>query len=806
MGTEQGASGERSADAAASGRIDLARTPDFQLGKLRARPSLREVWLDGTREQLEPRVMQVLATLARRAGQVVSRDELVDCCWEGRIVGDDSINRVISKLRRLSEQDGGASFSIETIARVGYRLWTPELASEPVGETGSPAAATWAATSSIEPRPGQSVAGRRRGPLAWALAAGLAVLLAVAGWQFRDRLGGGGESRLSLAVLPFTDLSPGGGQAYFAEGVAEEIQGRLTGRPEFTVIGRTSARHFKDETDYGAIRRALNVSHVLEGSIQRAGPTVRFNVRLIRAADGEQLWAREYDRPAADVFAVQDEIGSLVVEELGGALSNRAGPARPTPGVEAYDLVLAARARLRERRPADIAAAKALLLRAVEVNPDYGPAWGELANATLLSSDAVVVGYGRTPASEAQAQARAYAQRAVALASDRPEGHAALATLAATPQAAATHLRAAVRLDPSNADLRVGLAQQLVAGRDYSGALAQLREATMVDPLHPRAHLMLAVTLADMGRDLEATAAVARFEALHRRPAEAALTRALLAGRRGDWSEAVRLAELAHSDPGGYRRPHAVGPVYRILGLTDRAAALKSIASRPFEVSVYARDDRAALAQIDAAGETLWDDPGRSWMAADVLIRTGRAGRLLAVFDSRYPGAAAYCQTGVLGAALYYADALARAGRAREAATVLDCAERRARSDFEEGWWRPLNSFTLARIAALRGDRGQALIRLEAAYRAGFRGHFHTADPIDYPEFRAIAAEPRFQRTREALLRHVAQERAKVLSNSRASSPETPKTPQLNSKYNQTATSNPGRDNGRRQVAARLGA
>ena len=788
MGTEQGASGERSADAAASGRIDLARTPDFQLGKLRARPSSREVWLDGAREQLEPRVMQVLATLARRAGQVVSRDELVDSCWEGRIVGDDSINRVISKLRRLSEQDGGASFSIETIARVGYRLWTPELASEPAGETGTPTAATWAATSPIEPRLGQSVAGRRRHPLAWALAAGLAVLLAVAGWQFRDRLGGAGESRLSLAVLPFTDLSPGGGQAYFAEGVAEEIQGRLTGRPEFTVIGRTSARHFKDETDYGAIRRALNVSHVLEGSIQRSGPTVRFNVRLIRAADGEQLWAREYDRPAADVFAVQDEIGSLVVEELGGALSNRAGPARPPPGVEAYDLVLAARARLREQRPADVAAAVALLRRAVEIDPNYGPAWGELANATLLSSDKLIGGLGKTPLREAEAQARRYAQRAVALAPDRPEGHAALATLATTPQAAAEHLRTAVRGDSSNAELRVRLARTLDQTGDYQGAVAQFERAAAVDPLYAPAHLSLAWQLAMLGRFDAAEAAVVRFEALHDRPAEAALTRSLIAGEKGDWSEAVRLAERAHLDPGGYRRPHAVGPVYRILHLPDRAARLSAMTNQPFEVSIYARDDRRALAEITAAGEAIWDDPFRSWAAADVLIRNGRWREVLGAYDRRFREPAQYCRSGALEAAGYYVFALNRAGRSREAATILDCVERQIQAALGAGMLRPSNTFALARVAALRGDREQALSRLEAAYRAGFRGHNHSADPLEFSEFRFLAAERRFQSVRAALLRHVEQERAQTLADAAKNRPSGGAPPPVSRNYNLSET------------------
>jgi DNA-binding winged helix-turn-helix (wHTH) protein len=102
--------------------IGLAREPDFTLGALRVSPSAREVTFGGWRDSLEPRVMQVLVALNQARGAVVSRDELLARCWEGRIVGEDAINRAIGRLRRLAKADAGASFVIETIPRVGYRL------------------------------------------------------------------------------------------------------------------------------------------------------------------------------------------------------------------------------------------------------------------------------------------------------------------------------------------------------------------------------------------------------------------------------------------------------------------------------------------------------------------------------------------------------------------------------------------------------------------------------------------------------------------------------------------------------------
>ena len=122
--------------------VRLAREPDFSLGGLTVRPSLCEVEAHGRRRRLEPKVMQVLVALARADDRVVSRDGLIDACWGGRIVGEDAINRCIGRLRRLAEtcEDG---FSIETLARVGYRLTAAQVC-EP-----SPVAASTASASGL---------------------------------------------------------------------------------------------------------------------------------------------------------------------------------------------------------------------------------------------------------------------------------------------------------------------------------------------------------------------------------------------------------------------------------------------------------------------------------------------------------------------------------------------------------------------------------------------------------------------------------------------------------------------------------
>lgn len=123
--------GERHDGLAVPGRVILAHEPPFEIGDVFVQPSTRQVERRNKRETLEPRVMQVLVALAR-AGGIVTRDELIESCWDGRIVGDDSINRAISRIRRVGAGLGGGQFSVETIARVGYRLVTAGEADRPV--------------------------------------------------------------------------------------------------------------------------------------------------------------------------------------------------------------------------------------------------------------------------------------------------------------------------------------------------------------------------------------------------------------------------------------------------------------------------------------------------------------------------------------------------------------------------------------------------------------------------------------------------------------------------------------------------
>src|SRR5688572_28531485 len=146
------------------------------------------------------------------------------------------------------------------------------------------------------------------------LAAGvlLALIATLATWAVRGGMLFGAD-RVSLAVLPFADLSPSRDKAYFAEGVAEEILSTLAAEDGIKVLGRTSARQIERNPDPEAIRASLGVTHLLEGSTRTAGEQLRINVRLIDTADGSQLWEEEYRGQIGDVFGVQDRIATSVV-------------------------------------------------------------------------------------------------------------------------------------------------------------------------------------------------------------------------------------------------------------------------------------------------------------------------------------------------------------------------------------------------------------------------------------------------------------------------------------------------------------
>ena len=297
----------------------------------------------------------------------------------------------------------------------------------------------------------------RRLPAGWR-AAGAATLVAVAIgaalWLARRAPAEAEPPRPSVAILPFDDGSPAQDQADLAEGLADEITNALTQLEGLKVAGRTSAFAFKDaRPDLQTIGRRLGVSTVLEGTVRVDGQRVRVTAELVKTADGTHLWSHTFERERHGLFSVQDEIAAAVVDALKVKLLPGRGPAsresRTTvPGV--YDLYLQGRRQQRLDYGPEWLVAEASFQKALELDPNYAPAWAALATTVYFNHG----NSGPTVESlrRAKDQALAAAERAVALAPDLPDGYAARG-----------QLRALVR-------------------RDWAGGLADMERATLLAP------------------------------------------------------------------------------------------------------------------------------------------------------------------------------------------------------------------------------------------------------------------------------------------------------------------------------------
>jgi TolB-like protein len=237
------------------------------------------------------------------------------------------------------------------------------------------------------------------------------------------------KASASVAVLPFSNLSSDPTNEYLADGIAETLITMLAQVPKLMVIGKVSSFSYKGQAiDPRTIGQQLGVGALLEGSVQRAGDRLRVAVQLVSTGDGGHLWAETYDRPATDVFAVQDDIAKRVTEALSVALAGKAGPGSiGTTNVAAYDAYLRGKQLVARRETKALEEGVALLEKAVATDPDFARAWVTLSSAYYLSSrNEGSTTIGRMPSEQAFALSERAARRAVAAAPEYGGAHAAL--------------------------------------------------------------------------------------------------------------------------------------------------------------------------------------------------------------------------------------------------------------------------------------------------------------------------------------------------------------------------------------------
>jgi adenylate cyclase len=290
------------------------------------------------------------------------------------------------------------------------------------------------------------------------------------------------QSKPSIAVLPFTDMSGDPGQQYFSDGITEDIITELSRFRELFVIARNSSFQFRDKSvDVKRIGRELGVGYVVEGSVRKARDRIRVTVQLVEAATGAHLWAEHYDRDLQDVFAVQDEVTQTIVATLVGRLSaSGADRARrkPTQHWAAYDYFLQGRECVNRY---DLEAAEPLLRRAIELDPGFAQAYEMQARACLFKFFL----NGRV---ETLSEGLVYAKKAVSLDENDARCRWALGgiyTFMNQLDLAGVHLNRGVALNPSDVVVAYGHAHWLARTGQTSAALKELDIAVQRDPFPP---------------------------------------------------------------------------------------------------------------------------------------------------------------------------------------------------------------------------------------------------------------------------------------------------------------------------------
>jgi len=290
----------------------------------------------------------------------------------------------------------------------------------------------------------------------------------------------------SVAVLPFVNMSSDPEQEYFSDGISEEILNVLTRIPNLKVAARTSSFQFKGKNlDIADIGKQLQVNHLLEGSVRKAGNTLRITAQLIETDTGFHLWSETFDRSPEDVFAIQDEIAAAIATELRTLLTSEVDTHSKPIDLKAYELYLKGRGLVAQRREIPLLESIDTLKSAIEIEATYAPAM-----ATLAKAYAVLPWFSdRFPAREARELARDWASKA--LESD-PESVEALAVLAIVYSeldlnfsGALKLLEKAVKLNPGSVAANNFLGDLLTRTGDLENALKYESRAAELDPLAP---------------------------------------------------------------------------------------------------------------------------------------------------------------------------------------------------------------------------------------------------------------------------------------------------------------------------------
>lgn len=331
----------------------------------------------------------------------------------------------------------------------------------------------------------------------------IALLTAAVGFFAFDKWWLGRDTEASIAVLPFVNMSGDPAQEHFSDGISEELLHRLAQISDLHVAARTSSFYFKGkDVAIGQIASELGVKSVLEGSIRKAGDTIRITVQLINASDGYHIWSQTFDRQIDDVFSIQDEIATKVVESLKvsllGAEQSRLSR-RPTDNIAAYDAYLLGRQMMARRTSGSLQEAAGHFAEAIQLDPDFA-----LAYVGLADTYALLGSYGGLDTQAVQKQAEPALERALEL--DRQLGEAyssmgGLRLLQGNFTGSETAYQRAIQLSPNYAPAYLGYGMLMKRGFGRVEAALELHQTALgLDPLSTPINMAVVEDLHELGR------------------------------------------------------------------------------------------------------------------------------------------------------------------------------------------------------------------------------------------------------------------------------------------------------------------
>jgi TolB-like protein/Tfp pilus assembly protein PilF len=575
----------------------------------------------------------------------------------------------------------------------------------------------------------------------------------------------------SIAVLPFVNMSSDPEQEYFSDGISEEILNALAKIGELKVAGRTSSFSFKGKNeDLRLIGEALSVAHILEGSVRKSGNQIRVTAQLIKVDDGYHMWSETYDRELDDIFAIQDEISTAILEQMKLHLIGGEEPVRlaSTRGdVEAYNLYLAAKQNIYTRDKTSLELASDLLEQAIEIDPAYAPAYAQRGIALLLLSDN---NYGEIPEDEAYELTRPLFDKALELDPELAEAHAGLGLWYQDNgnqfQESIESLERALTINPGS----INALNWLQTALAFTGELARSGEISEQilerDPLYKPAINNVGFYYVRSGQQEKLKALIDRVNLYLPGIPAIQLLEINYERASGNIAQATRLAEAfweQEKASGGLTG--AAGFQYAIsLRTTAQWEKMLELGEDGFEVLALRRLGRGEEAKMLANKRALEEENFGPLIGIFIVDREFQ--RVIDLFEARWANLDEYerenpQRTGFgSGDFLDLAFAYREIGRMDKFEEVLSRAREAHEQQRAEGANNGFFWFSLSLQSLLEDNEEQAITYLERGSEFGFNMRRRIVER--WPMLAALNGNPRYETLLGNMLAHINSERAKL--------------------------------------------